>query len=204
MAIISRAGWSVLVLLAAAWTSGCGGGKSTPTTPTPATTSTSPSPPPSAITRVTIVGNVTLSAIGETSQLTATATFNDNSTTDVTSLGSWQVIDARVITVSPGGILSATGLGATWIAFSYQSKSATQQVTVTPSGTFVIAGRVREPGLSGLPNVEVVDTISHRSTTTDADGLFSLPGLPQLRAHLTVQKEEYEPIEVDVTEANVD
>ena len=68
----------------------------------------------------------------------------------------------------------------------------------------MISGRVREPGVGGLANLEVVDTMSSRSATTDAEGLFSLPGLPQLRAHLTVQKEGYEPADVDVTEANVD
>ncbi len=206
MAFVSRAGRGVLLLIvvAPAWTSGCGGDKPTPTTPTPTTTIPAPAPSSNTVTRVTISGNVTLSAIGETSQLTVIATLSDNSTKDVTSLGVWQVSDRRVITLSQGGLLSVTGLGATWIAFSYQSRSATQLVTATPPGTFAISGRVREPGLSGLPNVEVVDTTSGRSATTDADGLFSLAGLPQLRAHLTVQKEGYEPADVDVTDANVD
>ena len=110
MAFVSRAGRSMLllILLAPAWTSGCGGDKSTPTTPTPATTTTTPAPAPSSnsVTRVTIAGNVTLSAIGDTSQLTATATFSDNSTKDVTTGGVWQVSDSRVITVSPGGLLA--------------------------------------------------------------------------------------------------
>ena len=196
----------LVIVLAAAWTSGCGSDKSTPTTPTPSTTTTIPSPPPSTniVSRLTITGNISLTAIGETSQLTATATLNDNSTKDVTNQGRWQALDARVITVNQGGLLVVTGLGATWVAFTYQSTSATVQVTSTPPGTFVISGRVREPGVGGLPNVQVVDTISRRSAITDVDGLFSLAELSQRRAHLTVQKEGYEPAEIDATDVGVD
>jgi len=38
---------------------------------------------------VAITGNVTLARIGETTQLTATATLSDNTTKDVTSEGNW-------------------------------------------------------------------------------------------------------------------
>jgi hypothetical protein len=196
----------LLILLATASTSGCGGDKSTPTTPTPASTTTipSPSPPSSAVTRVTIAGTVTLSAIGETSQLQATATLSDGSTKDVTSLGVWQAGDARVITLTQTGLLSVTGFGSTWITFLYQTRGASGQVTATPPGTFAFAGRVREPGVGGLANVPVVDTISGRSAITDVDGLFSLAEMSQQRAHFTVQKEGYEPAEIDATDVNVD
>ncbi len=196
----NRLGVALLILLAPTWTTGCGSDKSTPT-PTSPTTPTTPAP---TATAVSISGDVTLTGIGETSQLTGTATLSDNTTKDVTTAGRWQVGDARVATVSPTGLLTIVGFGSTWLAFTYQTRAASQTVTATLAGTFVIAGRVREPGASGLPNVAVVDTMSGRSATTDSDGQFSLAELPRLQAHFKVDKEGYEPAEVDATQANVD
>ena len=47
------------------------------TTPTPAPTS------PAQLTRLTVTGNASLTAIGQTSQLTAVATFSDGAVKDV-------------------------------------------------------------------------------------------------------------------------
>lgn len=198
----SRLGIALLVLLASTWT-GCGRRQSTSLvapTPTPAT----PPAPSPTVTRVSIGGNLSLTRIGETTQLTATATLSDNTTKDVTSVATWQWGDARVATVSPTGLVTIVGFGATWISASYQSRGAGATVTATLSGTFVIAGRVREPAAGGIAGVRVVDTMSGRSATTDSDGEFSLAELPRLQAHLKVEKEGYEPAELEATEANVD
>jgi hypothetical protein len=194
---------AIVLLLLVQGLAGCHG--STSPTPTAPTTTPAPLPAPTpAITRLSIGGNLALTRIGETSQLTATVTFSDNTNKDVTSLGSWYRGDGRVLSVSPSGLVTVAGFGATWISFTYQSRGAGVTVTATLPGTFVIAGRVREPGVGGLANVRVVDTMSGRSVTTDADGNFSLAELPSLRAHFKVEIERYEPVEVDATEANVD
>jgi hypothetical protein len=190
-----------LALLLPMLATGCGSDKPTPTSPTPSTT---PSVPIPSVTSVSITGNLALTAIGETSQLQGIAKLSDGSTKDVTSAGTWQGGDPRVMTISPAGLVSVTGFGATWIIFVYQQKGTSQHATATLPGTYVIAGRVREPGASGVPNAEVLDTLSGRSATTDADGLFSLAGLPQPRAHFKFEKEGYESAEVEATEANVD
>ena len=189
----------LLILLTSTWTS-CGGDKSTPTTTTP----TSPSTPSPSVTSLSISGNLTLTAVGETSQLTATATLSDNTTKDVTSSGRWQWGNTQVITISSGGLVTVVGFGATWISFVYQSRGAAENVTATLPGTFAIGGRVREPGVGNVPNVTVVDTISGRSATTGSDGEFSIAELPRLPAHLKAEKEGYEPAELDATQASVD
>jgi hypothetical protein len=189
----------LLILLTSTWTS-CGGDKSTPATTTP----TSPSSASPSVTGLSISGNLTLTAVGETSQLTATATLSDNTTKDVTSSGRWQWGNTQVITISSGGLVTVVGFGATWISFVYQTRGATGNVTATLPGTFAIGGRVREPGVGNLPNVTVVDTISGRSATTGSDGEFSLAELPRLPAHIKADKEGYEPAEVDATQAYVD
>lgn len=197
----SRLGVVLLILLAPAWAS-CGSQKSTPMPTAPTTIATStPSP---TVTRVAISGNATLTRIGETTQLTATATFSDNTTKDVTRDGRWQWGDARIVTISPTGLLTVVGFGSTWTSFAYQSRSSGMTVTATLPGTFVIAGRVREPGAGGLANVRVVDTLSGRSATADSDGYFSLAELPRLQAHFKAEIAGYEPAEVDATQSSVD
>ena len=195
----SRLAVVIVILLAPTWTS-CGGDKSTPTTTTP----TSPSTPSATVTGVSISGNLTLKAVGETSQLTATATLSDNTTKDVTTSGRWQWGDSRVITISSAGLVTVVGFGATWISFVYQTRGATGNVMATLPGTFAIGGRVREPGVGNVPNVTVVDTISGRSATTGSDGEFSIAELPRLPAHIKAEKEGYEPAELDATQASVD
>lgn len=196
----SRLGVVPIILLASIWTTSCGGDKSTPTPTTP----TTPSTAAPTVTVVSIGGNLTLTGIGETSQLTATAALSDGTTKDVTSLGRWQGGDTRVITISAGGLVTVVGFGATWVSFSYQTRGASGMITATLPGTFVIRGRVREPGAGGLDNVSVVETTTGRSATTNSDGEFSLAELRQLQAHLKVEKEGYEPGEADATETYVD
>ena len=190
----------LLVFLAALCTN-CGG-DSTPTAPTPPV-STTPPPAPT-VTNLSIRGNFALTAIGDTSQLTGTATFSDNSTKDVTSDGRWSVGDTRVILVSNTGLLTVVGYGSTSVSFSYLTRGAGNTVTATPAGTYVISGRVREPGTGGLENVSVVDLLSGRTAMTGDGGLFSMAQLPSLRAHFKVTKDGYEPAELDTTRPQVD
>ena len=74
----------IVLLVLAQGLVGCGSHapvSPTAPTPTPAATPT--------VTRVAINGNVPLTKIGETTQLTATATRSDNTTKCVTSRGTW-------------------------------------------------------------------------------------------------------------------
>ena len=193
----NRLGVALLILVVPIWTA-CGGDTPTPTPTGPATVV------PPTITRVSITSTVTLTRIGETSQLTATATLSDNTTKNITTDGQWRVGDARVVSVSPGGVLTVVGFGATWFSFNTGSQGAGGTVTATPAGTFVVAGRVREPGRGPLANVRVVETLSGRSSTSGPDGEVSLAELPSPQAHLKVEKERYETVEVDATGTNVD
>src|SRR5437867_2295333 len=184
----------VLAAGAVALLTACGG--STSPTPTPiAPTPTTPSVP--TVARITITGNVPLTQIGQTVQLTAIAALSDNSTKDVTSESNWQWGDARVATVSPRGLVTIVGFGATLISANYQSRGASVTVTATLPDTFVISGRVREPAAGGIANVRVVDTLSGRSGMTDKNGHFSLAELTRLQAHVKAEKDGYEPAELD-------
>ena len=181
----------MFAVLAAAGTMACDEHES-PTMP-----SDPPPPPPPAVVSIALTGNVLLTAVGETSQLTLTASLSDGTTQDVTSNGRWMIGDSRVVTVTAGGLLTVVGLGRTSVTVSYVSKTAFTRVTATPPGTFVVAGRVREPGQGGVLNATVTDRATGLSAVANADGLFSLAALPSAHVRVSVAQTGYEPRELD-------
>jgi len=184
----------VLMLLLALAGTGCGDDK--PTAPTMPTT-----PVPASMTSVVIAGNLTLTEIGQTSQLVATARFSDGTTKNVTSEGAWRSDNNAIATVSPGGVLTMVGFGASSVSFTHQlppGRTAYANFTATPPGTFALRGRVSEPGAGGVAIARVTDVLSGRFATTDSMGLFSLAELPRLPARFKVEEPSYEPIEMEV------
>ena len=140
---------------------------------------TTPLPPPAPVlASLTLSGNANLAAVGETSQLTVTAIYNDGSTKDVSKETRWTVGDRRVVTMSAEGLLTVVGHGRTAVFAGYLNRNAFTTVTATPHGTFVISGRVREPGQGGVVDASVTDRATGLSATANAEGLFSLAALP--------------------------
>jgi hypothetical protein len=192
---------TLLVAVLTLMSMGCG---NHPSSPTPTPPAPPPTPGPPTVTRLALGGSGQFTRIGETSQLTATATLSDNTTKDVTSSVTWTVGDPRVVNVSTAGLLTVMQFGATYVQGQYQNRYGSLSVTATPAGTFVISGRVREPGAGGFSNAHVADTISGRVVTTDSGGDFSIGELPQLHAHFKVDETGFEPVEVEATKTTVD
>jgi hypothetical protein len=70
--------------------------------------------------------------------------------------------------------------------------------TVTPAGTFILGGRVREPGAGNVGGARVVHVESGHAVDSTSDGTFMIGGLsgqPRVR----VTKAGYEDSETDVT-----
>jgi hypothetical protein len=144
---------------------------------------------------LSITGNVDLTAVGETTQLTATATFSDGTTKDVTTEAQWGSNTPSVISVTSGGVVTVVAFGVTGIIARYSMQAVGVEVRATPPGTFIVFGRVREPGAGGIPGVRVMERQSGKSTLTDDVGVFSLGGLRSAR--VTFEKDGFEPPEVD-------
>jgi hypothetical protein len=205
----------LLVMVLAPMWSGC---HKSPTTPTSLPTALTPAG--LSVTRLDLTGNVTLTTVGETSQLTATATLSDGTVKDVTSDANtqWTSTDRSVITVSSSGLLTVVALGSSRVDVTYLPRSVvittslptpptlrvgtSKIVTATPAGTFVITGWVREPGESGVPSVRVTDTASGRVVQTNQGGGYSIAQLLSAQPHLRFDKDGYEPVELDATPSN--
>jgi hypothetical protein len=169
--------------------------------------STPPGPGPTpgtsapVLTGLEIQGNPNLRAIGETSQLRTLARWSDERSTDVTADTVWTIegspdafgsLATLVASVSSSGLLRANQLGMAYVRAAYRIGRAGVRFSVTPEGTFVVAGRVRQPAASSLAGVTVTEPMSGRSTVTGADGVFMLAGLTGTEIRLT--REGYEPV----------
>jgi hypothetical protein len=185
-----RSGWLPLAAAAAALVApGCG----------PSPTSPSGLLPPSGpiLISLIITGNPSLSAIGQTTQLAALASYSDRSTRDVTRESEWRSTDPSVVTVSATGLVTVVGFGVGRVEVTFGSRAANPlPISVWPPGLFAVSGRVREPGQGGILNVRVLDAATGLSTTTAGDGGFFLGGIAG--PELTFESTSFETARVAV------
>ena len=157
----------------------------------------------SQITSLVLTGNTSLTSIGETTQLTATATFSDGVTRDVSSEARWSSSTASAATVSAGGLVTARSLGSSVIGTGFpfsggHSMFRSVIVTITPPGTFTSRGRAREPGAGSLTGVRVLHLHTGQTALTDVNGDYSLGGLTGA-PRFSFVKADFETVEIDVT-----
>jgi hypothetical protein len=185
------AGVLAVVILAAA----CGS-KPPSAGPSP-TPSSPPSATPPSVLRITVAGNISLTTIGETSQLTATAQLSDGTTQDVSAVATWTSTDPVTLEVSSRGMVTVRRYGAAYVYAAYVGKQSGLTIRATPAGTFITYGRVREPG-SGSVSGATIATNTGVSMTTGSDGTFSLGALTGT-VQLSVTMAGFEPATVPVT-----
>jgi len=160
---------ALLLVLGAA---GCGGGGSVePTVPTTAALN---------------VATVSLTAVGQTAQLSATITDQHGNAIDSPAL-TWSSSNGVVATVSQSGLVTATGSGSAVITVSAGSASAEAGVTVTqtPAQIQKVSGdaqtaapgqavalpltvQVNDAGGGPIPNVALTFTATGGTLTTTA------------------------------------
>jgi len=152
------------------------------------------------LTNLTLTGNLSLQAVGETSQLTATALYEDGSSADVTREARWTSALSSVASISTDGVLTARALGTTTISLQYPLSNPAlfrnATVVVTPPGTRALWGRIRLPGEGAIVDATVTHRDSGQSVQTNASGTFTFGGLTGT-LHLSVTKSSYEDVETD-------
>ena len=153
-------------------------------------------PPQAGVTRVSLTGNTDLNAVGQTSQLTLHGLYSDSSTKDVTADATWTSNTASVATVT-GGLVTAVSLGLVTVTARFGGQTTTALVTITPAGTFVLDGRVREPGGGSMSNVRVVEQTSFTDTRTNGSGGFRF--FAPSSARIRIELPDYETFEREVT-----
>ena len=126
-------------------------------------------------------------APNQTAAFTATETFSDGSTQDVTTQAHWLAVAPGILTVTRLGQATGQSRGETTLQASVSGLSATVNVLVLPSGTFRLIGTVSE-GTFPLTNVSVTVTSgmgAGLNAQTDLNGEYRLYGVAgdiQIRA----------------------
>lgn len=163
----------VLAVSLTVFSVGCGGSSSP--TPTPA----SPSPSAPTVASVAVTGPAALTAVGQTSQLTATATMSDSTTQNVTNAAAWQSSNQAVMTVSGVGLVTAAAAGQATITATTQGRSGTLAMSVVLSVTTTFEGSVAGgAGQSGAFRVSIQSPVSaaavHTLAVVGASGSLTL------------------------------
>ena len=94
------------------------GGDDRPSTPTVPTLF---GPPKS----IQISGNLNLTTVGQQAQLTATATFANGQSRNVTKESQWEVTNPAVATISSTGLLRITAVGETQVTATLAGPAGT-------------------------------------------------------------------------------
>jgi hypothetical protein len=118
-------------------------------------------------------------APGSTAQFTLTASYSDNSTTDVTSTASWTVQGLAPLRSLGSGRYEAVSAGETRVQATFTGRLATKLVLVLPAGTFKLSGSILDvAGGVGGADVQVSSgTGAGQKTTSASNGAYALYGL---------------------------
>lgn len=103
-------------------------------------------------------------AVGQTQQFTATASYSDGNTRDITATATWSALPANVATVNAAGLATAVAAGAATITASSGGVSANVQLNVSPP---VVASITASPA---IPFLGAGQTRQLSATATYSDG----------------------------------
>jgi uncharacterized protein YjdB len=98
---------------------------------------------PAALVSIAISPQSPTIALGTTQQFTATGTYTDGSTQDLTSVATWSSSDATIATISNSmgsyGLATSSGQGTATISATSNSISASTTLTVTVTGRTLVS-----------------------------------------------------------------
>ena len=108
---------------------------------------------------------------GVTQQYTATATYGNNTTADVTSQVTWSSTPTNIATIASGGLLTAGALGTATVQAQSGSVIASTSVTVTQLQVTSIAispanGAILSLSTAGQNTVQFTATATYQNGTT--------------------------------------
>ncbi|HEY6357758.1 MAG TPA: Ig-like domain-containing protein, partial [Vicinamibacterales bacterium] len=93
--------------------------------------STTPTPAPPAVSSIAIAGTLALPAVGQTSQLVATAMFANGTSQVVTNQARWLSSNPTVATVTTSGLVAALTYGTAVVTATYQGVAGIGTLTIT-------------------------------------------------------------------------
>ena len=120
---------------------------------------------------------------GTSQPLTATETFSDGSTKDVTSTATWTSSNPSVGTVSPAGVLSGTATGSTTVTATIDGISGQTTVSVVASVAYLMVNPAISTLSSGQTRQLTRHGPAHRRVVADGDPPGQVGHPVRLRRH---------------------
>ena len=124
-------------------------------------------PSSTTITAIQVLPSSATVAPGVTQQYTATATYGNQSTGDVTSSVTWSTYATSIATISSGGLLTGVSLGTTTVKAQSGSVIGTTGVTIQNKAVSSVA---IQPLTQGLSLSQGPTTVQYTATATYKDG----------------------------------
>jgi hypothetical protein len=109
-------------------------------------------------------------------QFTATATYSDGSTEDVTGVVTWLSLNTAVATISPGGFATGVGTGSATIQATYRSVSGQMTLTITSATLVSISVTPANPSIAKGLNQQFTATGTYSDSSTQNLTAFSPVG----------------------------
>ncbi|PSM31767.1 ATP-dependent DNA ligase [Haliangium sp. UPWRP_2] len=122
------------------------------------------------LTAISVTPAMPAIAKGTTQQFTATGTYTDLSTQDITAQVTWSTADASVATISNAmgsqGLATGAGVGSTGISASLMGKSGSATLSVTMAVLTAIAISPMNPSIAKDTTVQLTATGTYSDGTT--------------------------------------
>lgn len=118
------------------------------------------------LTSIALTPNPGSVGIGAKQQFTATGTYNNGTTGNVTSTATWKSANTAVATISPAGLATGVAAGSTTVTASLNGLSATVPLTVTTAAATVTSIAISPSPVSFAMNA----TQQFTATATYANG----------------------------------
>jgi Ricin-type beta-trefoil lectin domain-like/Bacterial Ig-like domain (group 2) len=141
-----------------------------------------------SLTSLSISPNQPAVNIGGTTQLTATATYSNGSSNNVSSSVAWTSADPRIVSISGSGVASGIATGDVVIAASYQGQTASASVSssigniqwsgpliITQGGTYSGNWQSTDPNTPAVTVATTAPVVIQNSYVTGPNDLIADP-----------------------------
>jgi hypothetical protein len=141
-----------------------------------------------SLTSLSISPNQPTVVIGGTTQLTATATYSDGSSNNVSSSVAWSSADPRIASVSGSGVVSGSATGNVAITAGYQGQTASTVIsssmgniqwsgplTITQGGTYSGNWKSTNPNTPAVTVATTAPVVIQNSYVTGPSDLIADP-----------------------------
>jgi hypothetical protein len=119
-----------------------------------------------ALTSITVASGNTVMPLGTTQQLTATGTYTDGTTQNLTNSVSWSSASGLTVSVSGSGVASAMALGSTIVSAAGAGFVGSEFLTVTPPALTSISISPANPTIPLASSLQLAATGSYTDGST--------------------------------------